>query len=183
MTSPSNSTEANLIFQAQQGQQEAVSSLVEIYLPIVYQRIRFKIPEEDVEDVTQDVLIAMMKSLSQFRGAAKFSTWLYTLVNRKVADYYRRRHPPDVQPLDLNEDIYEHRNIHYNSPVRDEHFAIRLAFKKLPNHYQEVLLQRFVDEIPFNEIAQQNGQSLEAIKSLFRRAVIALRNEMGETHV
>ena len=69
----------------------------------MYKRVRFVIPEEDVEDITQEIFIAVMKSLKSFRYEARFSTWLRTLVNRQVADYYRRRHPDESSLDELTE--------------------------------------------------------------------------------
>jgi DNA-directed RNA polymerase specialized sigma24 family protein len=38
---------------------------------------------------------------------------------------------------------------------------------------------RFADGLTFAEIAEKRGQSLEAVKSLYRRAIQALKDEMG----
>jgi len=65
---------------------------------------------------------------------------------------------------------------------RDDLAIIQHALGKLPKNYQEILMLRFVDNLPFNEIARQNGQSLEATKSLFRRSMTALTKEMEEAN-
>jgi RNA polymerase sigma-70 factor (ECF subfamily) len=82
-----------LVRAAQGGRLEAFNALCERYLPTVYRRVRYMVPVEDVEDVTQEIFIAVMKSLKNFRYEARFSTWLRTLVNRQVANYYRGRNP------------------------------------------------------------------------------------------
>jgi len=62
----------------------------------------------------------------------------------------------------------------------DDAIAIRKAMRALPEDYQDIVLLRFAEGLQFNEIAQLRGQSLEATKSLFRRAIAALRRQMGE---
>ena len=71
------------------GTQDAFVLLYERYFPTVFARVRFKVPESDVEDVTQEIFIAMLKSLGSFKGQSKFSTWIWTITNRKIVDYYR----------------------------------------------------------------------------------------------
>jgi DNA-directed RNA polymerase specialized sigma24 family protein len=62
----------------------------------------------------------------------------------------------------------------------DDAIVIRKAMRALPDDYQDILLLRFAEGLQFNQIAQMRGQSLEATKSLFRRAIAALRRQMGE---
>jgi DNA-directed RNA polymerase specialized sigma24 family protein len=58
---------------------------------------------------------------------------------------------------------------------------IQGAMQQLPDHYQEIVLMRFADGLTFAQIAQERGQSLEATKSLYRRAIQALRQQMSES--
>ena len=60
----------------------------------------------------------------------------------------------------------------------EERIYIQRALQKLPENYQEVVLLRFAEDLQFNEIAEILGQNLEATKSLFRRAIAALRNHL-----
>ncbi len=170
-----------LVRLAQQGNRDAFTSLYERYLPIVYKRVRYAVPERDVEDVTQDIFIAVLRSLGSFKGDALFSTWLRTLTKRRVADYYRRKNPAGHE---LDVDLGEADDLIGEEPTSpgslDDAIAIRKAMRGLPEDYQEIVLLRFAEGLQFNEIAQLRGQSLEATKSLFRRAIAALRRQMGE---
>ncbi len=163
---------------------EAFTALYERYLPIVYKRVQFVIPEEDVDDVTQEVFIAVVKSLKSFRYEARFSTWLRTLVNRQVADYYRGRHPHEPSLNELTDPEPEHHHIlgvmdHIDK--LDDRIILRQALRQLPEHYRDVILLRFAEGLQFEEIARVQGQSLDATKSLFRRAIASLQNQMSVT--
>src|SRR5512142_1585932 len=90
-----------LIRRFKDGDSDAFNELYRRYLASIYRRVRFVVPEADVEDVTQEVFLAALKSLPSFRGEAQFATWLRTLTNHKVAEYYRKRgrkqEPPQVR--------------------------------------------------------------------------------------
>lgn len=164
---------------AQQGEREAFLALYDRYLDRVYNRVKSRVPPQHVEDVTQDIFIAVLRSLNQFEQRSRFSTWLYTIVNRHIADFYRhRQHHQDSQSVGL--EIVE--QLVAETPDQaygDEQALLQGALQALPPHYQEVILMRFADGMTFAEIAQERGQSLEAIKSLYRRAIQALRDKMG----
>ena len=188
MTQRSDLNDEELVQCAQQGVQDAIILLYERYLPVVYRRIRYVISEPDVEDVTQEVFIAMIRSLKGFRGESQFRTWLRTVLNRTVADYYRRRDPVDFPAL--QEEDEEEAGIDpvlrsesaTNTGVIDDSILVRQALGKLPTRYQEVLLLRFAENLPFLEIAHVQGQSLEATKSLYRRAVAMLQKQLEEAY-
>jgi RNA polymerase sigma-70 factor (ECF subfamily) len=175
-------SDEELVRLAQQGSLEAFTGLYKRYLPTVYNRVRYVVPEQDVEDVTQEVFIALIKSLKSFKGEAQFGTWLRTLTNRRVADYYRKREQGQVQlDVDLSEvapGLSPQLRVASQTGALDDRMILREALRALPEHYQEIILFRFAEGLPFNEIACQRGQSLEATKSLFRRAIAALRNQV-----
>ena len=168
-----------LIQQYKAGSQDAFDVLYQRHLPGDYKRVRCEIPENDVEDVTQDVFIAAIKSLSSFRGDSQFRTWLRTLTNHKVAEFYRKRtrkQEPLLAPLSEASGRMEGAT----SQVLEERIFIQNALKKLPENYREIILLRFAEDMQFNEIAELTHQNLEASKSLFRRAIAALRNHLDE---
>jgi RNA polymerase sigma-70 factor (ECF subfamily) len=168
-----------LIQQYKDGSKEAFDALYQRHLPGVYKRVRYVIPESDVEDVTQEIFIAAMKSLSNFRGDSQFGTWLRTLTNHKVAEFYRKRsrkQEPLLAPLSEASGKMEGGT----SKVMEERIFLQRSLQKLPENYREIILLRFAEDLQFNEIAELTGQNLEAVKSLFRRAISALRTHLDE---
>lgn len=166
-----------LIQKFKDGSKEAFDVLYYRHLPKVFKRVRYVVPESDVEDVTQEIFIAALKSLPSFRGDSKFGTWLRTLTNHKVAEFYRRRsrkQEPQIAPLsDAVSQVAGG-----TSQAMEDRIFLQRALQNLPENYREVLLLRFAEDMQFNEIAEHTNQNLEAVKSLFRRAVAALRNHM-----
>ncbi len=168
-----------LIKQFKDGNSNAFNELYQRHLSGVYKRVRYMVPEQDVEDTTQEVFIAALKSLPSFRGESQFGTWLRTLTNHKIAEYYRKSHRKREAPKTSFDEARDHGDGN-TAKVLEEQIALRKALQLLPNQYQEIILLRFVDGLQFNEIAELSGQHLEATKSLFRRAVSALRGQLDK---
>lgn len=168
-----------LVRQFKDGSTDAFDALYHRHLPSVYKRVRYVIPENDVEDVTQEIFIAVLRSLSSFRGEAQFGTWLRTLTNHKVAEFYRKR-TRKQEPLLAPLSEASGKMTGSTSKVMEERIYIQSALQKLPENYREIILLRFAEDLQFNEIADLTNQNLEATKSLFRRAISALRSYLDK---
>ena len=177
MTSLPNVSDDTLIRQFVQGDLLAFDSLYNRHVKLVYNRVRFCIPETDVEDVTQDVFLAVLGALKKFRGEAQFTTWLRSLTNHKVAEYFRRRsRKKEVMQVDLGH--AEQLGDNNSASSLENRIALQCAFNALPKQYREVILLRIVEDMPFNEIAMNLKKKPEAVKSLYRRALAALGAKM-----
>lgn len=173
--------DSHLIELAQSGDQASFNALYDRYFSTVYNRVRYKIPDADVDDVTQEIFVAVLKSLPSFQGRSKFSTWLRTLINRQVAGYYRsRERKVDEAPIADGQEFSQ--SGYAGDKKHTERIAIRRALQHLPPHYQDVLLLRFAEGLKFREIATEMKQNPEAVKSLFRRAVAMLRTELEDDY-
>ena len=170
-------TDELLIQHFKDGRQDAFDLLYYRHLPKVYKRVRYVVPENDVEDVTQEIFIAALNSLLSFRGDAKFSTWLRTLTNHKVAEFYRKRTRKQEPPLSPLSEASTYIT-GSTSKIMEERVYLQRALQELPENYKEIILLRFAEDLQFNEIAEMNDQNLEATKSLFRRAIAALRTQL-----
>jgi RNA polymerase sigma-70 factor (ECF subfamily) len=177
MTFHSETSDEKLIQQFVQGDLGAFESLYARHVKVVFNRVRYVVADTDVEDVTQEVFLAALRSLHTFRGEARFSTWLRTLTNHKVAEYYRKRtRKKETMQIDLNH--AERQGDHSSASALEDRITLRRALRKLPDQYREVILLRFAEGMQFNEIASSLKQNPEATKSLFRRAMSALRNTL-----
>ena len=170
-------TDEALAARAKTGERIAFEMLCDRYLPIVVRRLRMLLPPAAVEDVAQEVFIAVIRSIRQYREDALFRTWISGIIRFKVADYYRgEKRQPETVELDPA----------YHTPCEGteawrEQAAAFVALRELKQEYQEVVLLRFAEGLPFKEIADVLGISLEATKSRYRRAIQALAEEMGVT--
>ena len=85
-------SDTEIIKQVLDGNQQAYAGLVNRYQNYVFTlTLRFTKNREDAEEVAQDIFVKEYRSLSDFRGAAKFSTWLYTIVNTTCITFLRKK--------------------------------------------------------------------------------------------
>ena len=174
--------EVELMQKLRKGDQEALKTIFNSNFEKLYAFVFYEVGQNRsvAEDIVQETFFSAIKSASKFKGTSQIYTWLAGIAHHKIADYYRSHKIGQSE-----QDDYEHlmtRNssdfTRNNDSHQDDLAAIQHALCKLPQNYQDILLMRFVDEMPFNEIALKNGQSLEATKSLFRRSIAALTKKM-----
>ena len=95
-----------IISRVLKGEQNAYAELVNRYQAYVFTLVlRMIKTREDAEEVAQDVFIKAYRSLADFRGESKFSTWLYTIANTTRITFLRKK-KLDVHSLD-NEKVFE----------------------------------------------------------------------------
>ena len=88
------------------GDYQAYAGLVNRYQNYVFTlTLRMIKSREDAEEVAQDVFIKAYKYLADFKGASKFTTWLYTIVNNTCISFLRKK-KLDIHSLD-NEKVFE----------------------------------------------------------------------------
>lgn len=129
--------------------------------------------KEDAEEILQDTLYAFLESIRDYTGKSKINTFLYSICNHKIADYYRRKHikhalfsqTPQleilVSPLLTPEDQME------ASVLKDKVYkAMEIIFPK----YKRLLLSKYVDGDPVSDIALKLATSVKSIESSLFRA-------------
>ena len=88
------------------GEQSAYADLVNRYQNYVFTlTLRLIKSREDAEEVAQDVFVKAYRSLADFRGESKFSTWLYTITNTTAITFLRKK-KLETHSLD-NEKVFE----------------------------------------------------------------------------
>ena len=88
------------------GDKQAYAELVNRYQNYVFTlTLRMIKSREDAEEVAQDIFVKAYRSLADFRGASKFTTWLYTIVNTTCITFLRKK-KLEIHSLD-NENVFE----------------------------------------------------------------------------
>lgn len=181
--------EIKIIELAKSGDRNALASLVKMYEKTVY-NFAFKIcrDRDKAENIMQETFLSVVKSLHQFDGNSKLSTWLYRIVANHClmeARKFKNRH---FTSLDDDEDgMYENKQIVDWSKVpykSTENIELRKildeAISKLSPEYRMVFLLRDVEEFSTEETAKIAELSVPAVKSRLHRARAFLRNEINE---
>lgn len=189
MNTSNTMNEEDLIKSAQTGDRSALAQLVKIYEQTVY-NFAFKIcrNKERAEHTMQETFLSMVKSISQFSGKSKLSTWLYTVVSNHCLMLARSSKKHFAASLDdeenyLNEsDVAEWKitpdKVTENNELKE---LLDEAIQKLPADYRIVFLLRDVEGLSTEETGKVMELSVPAVKSRLHRARAFLRNELNET--
>lgn len=83
-----------LIQKVQSGDLTAFSELVDRHKNMVFSLVNGMVSQrEDAEEVAQDSFVKAFKSIKQFRGDSKFSTWLYRIAYFTSLNHLRKKKP------------------------------------------------------------------------------------------
>jgi RNA polymerase sigma-70 factor (ECF subfamily) len=181
-------TDAGLVEAARQGDRRSLETLLERHQAQVY-RFGMKMcrDPEDARDVLQDTLLAMARSVRDFRGASSISTWLYTIA-RSFCIKKRRRSkfaPEPESSLDTDAALQAARLPDSGQGPEEAlagkqvRTALETAIGGLEPKYREVLLLRDVEGLSAPEVAEVLGLSVQAVKSRLHRARLAVRERVA----
>ena len=183
-------SEEQLLRRARAGSAEAFSELVHLHSSKVY-GVSLKILKnrEDAEDNLQNVLCKAYRSIRNFQGNSKISTWLYRIAINEALMKLRKRRPNQVsldEPLTDGEDpIF--REIEDWGPSPEKKFAqtelneiLTQVIGELEPIFRVVFLLRDVEGISTEETAQILGISVPAVKSRLLRARLKLRQRLNK---
>lgn len=146
-----------IISKVLQGEQALYAQLVKRYQHFVFTIVlRYTPNREDAEEIAQDVFVKAYRSLADFRGESKFSTWLYTIVTTTCITFLRRKKLP-IHSLD-NEQVFEAAD-NQNSAFK----ANQIEQKSKVQMINEAIRLLSVDDARIITLFYQAEQSLEEI--------------------
>lgn len=171
-----------ILARAATGDQDAFGELYERYVARIYNYIYYRTGNaHDAEDLTARVFYRAMKHIHNYhhRGLP-FSAWLYRIAHNLVANWHRDNSRKNEIPLD--DGILSAHGGEYPEQelLRGEEKEWLLALiRKLPVDRQQLIILKFVDHLSNTEIGAIMGKTEGAIKSLYHRTLLALRDELG----
>jgi len=169
----------------------SVEQVYHDYAPRVYHIARRMVSNDlDAEDVTQDVLLQVVRKLPTFRGEAAFPTWLHRITVNAALSHRRRRAVREGHrshdPLDL---LLEEPGLASPRPWalapeiqvlnQETRHLIGQAIDQLPEMYRTVFILSDIEGLPNAEVADRLGLTLPATKSRLHRARLLLREALA----
>lgn len=160
------------------GDFDAFGELYQQNVQKIYNYIYYRTGNKsDAEDLTARVFQRALKHISNYKKTdVPFSAWLYRIAHNLVANFYRdtnRKREVPIEEQEFNLPQAEHLE---SRIVNDEQLERLLGIiRRMPADRQLVLILKFVDDMPNLEIAGILGRSEGAIKSLYHRTLLELR--------
>lgn len=147
--------------------------------------------DADAEDVTQDVLLQVVRKLDTFRGEAALPTWLHRVtVNAALAHRRKRAAQDEHRVRDPLENFLE--DGHHQQPIRpwsvgpeqqaldhETRDLIEQAITRLPEIYRDVYVLADVEGLTNAEIGDMLGLSVSAVKSRLHRGRLLMRDALA----
>jgi RNA polymerase sigma-70 factor (ECF subfamily) len=157
----------------------AFGDLYDRYCGLIYRYIYSRVRDRSLaEDITEDVFFKALKHIHQYRNMGRpFSSWLYQIATRAVADHYRA----DRGELDLEQaqDLPAPDSNVLDEVIRRERSrCVWQAIDRLPRQQRTAMALKFSEDKTLEEIGQVMGKSSAAVKVLVYRAVQRLRREL-----
>jgi RNA polymerase sigma-70 factor (ECF subfamily) len=147
---------------------------------------RVTLDYELTEDLSQEVLLQMLKSLDGLKNAESFWPWMYRIAQSKIQQYYKTRQKTTlISEPSFYEDFLSYRSdYHKDEGLRqlvnkDLSKKVMSAMKQIRQQYRAVLSLRCFEDLSYSDIAMTMQCSEVKARVLFFRAKQALKKELG----
>jgi RNA polymerase sigma-70 factor (ECF subfamily) len=160
---------------------DAFGELYERYITKIYNYIYYRTGNHhDAEDLAARVFFRAMAHIENYteRGVP-FQAWLYRIAHNLVANWHRDRGRRKIIPLDE----YVAASLKSEAPEKqaqedEEREQLLRAIRRLPEERQQLLMLKFIEHLSNAEIGEIMDRTEGAIKSLYHRTLMALRDEL-----
>ncbi len=163
-----------IVLRCQAGERAAFEELFEMYQPRLKYYIRRLDGDGNVDDILQDIWLAVFKKIHKLKDARSFGVWLYRIARNKVYDRFRHKEKlvtlaEDELPVSPSDE-----------PTFDANDAENLhrALNTLKPYHREVLTLCFIEQMPYQSIADVIDCSIGTVRSRIFYAKQSLRAEM-----
>ena len=170
------------------GDQVAWAQIVQQHRRKVYNlAYKFVGRTDEAEDLTQDIFIKIFKALHTFDRRANFQTWLISVSRNLCIDHYRSVRK-ERETIDRDVDAGEltpaagGQSAYQALEQRDRVDLLRKAMAELPPTLREAVVKRDIQELSYQEIAEQLNLPEGTVKSRINRGRTELARLLQRTH-
>jgi RNA polymerase sigma-70 factor, ECF subfamily len=176
------------IKQVLKGDQSAFAELVELYKDKVFQICyRMLGNRHEAEDIAQEAFIRAYVNIETFNQNRKFSTWLFRIatnlcidrIRKKKPDYYLDAEVAGTEGLTMYSqvaaDVQMPEDEVENMELQE---TIQKEISKLPEKYRSVIVLKYIEELPLQEISEILDMPLGTVKTRVHRGREALRKQL-----
>lgn len=160
---------------------EAFGEIYERYLSKIYNYIYYRTGnQQDAEDLTAKVFYRALSHIDKYEDkGVPFQAWLYRIAHNLVANFHRDKGRRKIIPLD---DYVAH-TLRSDAPDKqaetsEQKDRLMDAIGHLPAERQQLLILKFIEQKSNAEIGEIMERTEGAIKSLYHRTLLALRDEL-----
>jgi len=165
------------------GQEEAAfNQLVQKYQERLYWHIRkIVISHDDADDVLQNTMIKVWKSIGNFRSESGLFTWLYRIATNESLTFLKQKKKRSMG----NWEDFEHmisETLESDQWFNGDEIQMKLqqAILKLPEKQRIVFNMKYFDEVKYEKMSEILGTSVGALKASYHHAVKKIEAMLGD---
>ena len=172
-------------------QKQNITHIINSYSKRLMGFIRQRVASQsDAEDILQDVFYQMIQTINTID---EIGAWLFAVTRNKITDQQRKLKPDlfsDIYDNNDDEDEMDWKEILFDNSGNPETEYLRTLFweelnnslDELPAKQREVFILNELEGVPFKDIAEQTGETVNTLLSRKRYAVLHLRNKLQILH-
>ena len=173
------SGDEEVLIKAAKGDPDAFGIIYEKYVNRIYNYIYYRTGNAfDAEDLTARVFYRAINHISHYRNmGVPFSAWLYRIAHNLVANWHRDNNRRQEVPLeDIN--LLPHKGLAPESTLvqNQEVEGLLVKIRNLSADRQQLIILKFVEGLSNSDIGVIMGRSEGAVKSLYHRTLLELRD-------
>ena len=165
------------------GDHDALRWLLDEVAPTVYGFVYARVggDEAAAEDVLQETLMEAVRGASNFRGEASASTWMCAIARRRLGRLYESERRAEVarRSLRVVEDVRSSDETGGAAELVERQDEVLRALGRLPALQRQVLVMKYLEDMPVQDIATQVDRSRVQVQSLLQRGRDGLRRQLG----
>jgi RNA polymerase sigma-70 factor (ECF subfamily) len=171
-----------LVQQAKQDK-EAFGKLYSRYVDKIYSYVYYRTGNsQDAEDLTARVFFRAIQHIENYEDqGVPFSAWLYRIAHNLLANWYRDQSRRQMLSLDSIAQWHVEDSPEVATELLEDREALLEAIRRLPSDRQELLILKYVERMSNADIGDIMGRSEGAVKSLYHRTLLSLRDDLIET--
>lgn len=187
--SSSSLEDDKFVKRAIKGDQDAYKQLMDKYQkPLYFHVLKMVRNHEQVEDLVQEAFMKAFNNLNSYNTNYAFSTWLYRITTNHTIDYLRKKKlkttsisdPVKTKDGEMEIQISDDAETDRDIIRKERKKIIHNAINDLPKKYRKVIEMRHLQELSYQEIADQLDLPLGTVKAHIFRAREMLYKELKD---
>lgn len=187
--SSSSLEDDKFVKRAIKGDQDAYKDLMDKYQkPLYFHVLKMVRNHEQVEDLVQEAFMKAFNNLDSYNTNYAFSTWLYRITTNHTIDYLRKKklnttsinEPVKTRDGEMEIQISDEAETDRDIIRKERKTIIHNAINNLPKKYRRVIEMRHLQELSYQEIAEQLDLPLGTVKAHIFRAREMLYKELKD---
>lgn len=162
-----------LVIQCQEWNLAVFWVLYDRYINRIYKFIYMKTSNQEIaEDITSEVFYKAMNSITTFKSneeSSSFKSWIYTIANNKVIDFYRtQKTETDIEDCF---DLWIHHDFADDVDNKEKLEKVLEFLETLKPDQKEIIMLRIWEDLSYKEIAEITWKTLDNCKKIISRSL------------